>query len=63
VIGRLPGERSCHTLVWAVRDRASRGWRDLTNTPAASRCSKTYHRELFDPPQLEVIDQPVTTAA
>jgi hypothetical protein len=27
VIGRLPGETSCLTLVWAVLDRASRGLR------------------------------------
>ena len=33
VIGRLPGERSCLALVWAVLDRASRGWRGLTMTP------------------------------
>ena len=26
VIGRLPGETSCLNLVWAVMDRASRGW-------------------------------------
>jgi len=26
VIGRLPGESSCLSLVWAVLDRASRGW-------------------------------------
>ena len=26
VIGRLPGETSCLNLVWAVLDRASRGW-------------------------------------
>jgi putative transposase len=32
VIGRLPGETSCLTLVWAVLDRASRGWRGLTMT-------------------------------
>ena len=30
VIGRLPGETSCLTLVWAVLDRASHGWRGLT---------------------------------
>jgi hypothetical protein len=30
VIGRLPGETSCLTLVWAVLDRASRGWRGLS---------------------------------
>lgn len=27
VIGRLPDEASCLNLVWAVLDRASRGWR------------------------------------
>ncbi len=26
VIGRFPGETSCLSLVWAVLDRASRGW-------------------------------------
>jgi putative transposase len=26
VIGRLPGEQSCLSLVWAVLDRASTGW-------------------------------------
>jgi putative transposase len=30
VIGRLPGETSCLTPVWAVLDGASRGWRGLT---------------------------------
>jgi hypothetical protein len=33
VIGRLPGETSCLGLVWAVLDRASRGWRGLTMSP------------------------------
>jgi hypothetical protein len=32
VIGRLPGETSCLNLVWAVLDRASRGWRGLAMT-------------------------------
>jgi hypothetical protein len=32
VIGRLPGETSCLTLVWAVLDSASCGWRGLTMT-------------------------------
>jgi putative transposase len=38
VIGRRPGETSCLTLVWAVLDRASSGWRGLTMTrrPAAA---------------------------
>jgi putative transposase len=41
VIGRLPGETSCLSLVWAVLDRASRGWRGLTMTPKACDCCKT----------------------
>jgi putative transposase len=63
VIGRLPGERSCLTLVWAVLDRASHGWRGLTYTPAATRLLQDLRRELFGQPEREVIDQPVTTAA
>jgi transposase-like protein len=37
VIGRMPGETSCLTLVWAVLDRAAGGWRGLTYTPAITR--------------------------
>ena len=37
VIGRLPGEYSCSSLVWAVLDRASAGWRGFTMTPAGLR--------------------------
>ena len=37
VIGRLPGERSCLSLVWAVLDRAAAGWRGVTVTPADAR--------------------------
>jgi transposase-like protein len=36
VIGRLPGEHSCLSLVWAVLDRASAGWRGLTMTPVGA---------------------------
>jgi putative transposase len=63
VIGRLPGERSCLTLVWAVLDRASKGWRGLTYTPAATRLLQDLRHQLLDPPEREVIDQPVTPAA
>jgi putative transposase len=63
VIGRLPGERSCLTLVWAVLDRASKGWRGLTYTPAATRLLQDLRHQLLDPPEREVIDQPDTTAA
>ena len=37
VIGRLPGERSCLALLWAVLDRASHGWRGISYTPADVR--------------------------
>ncbi|MGO9350289.1 MAG: hypothetical protein ACLP3C_05370 [Mycobacterium sp.] len=37
VIGRLPGEHRCVSLVWAVLDRASAGWRGFTMTPAGLR--------------------------
>jgi putative transposase len=64
VIGRLPGETSCLRLVWAVLDRASRGWRGLTYTPAATRLLQDLCRDLFAAPTSEeVIGEPVTTAA
>ena len=47
VIGRLPGEHSCTSLVWAVLDRASRGF---TMTPAGLRLLHDLRRALFDPP-------------
>jgi putative transposase len=62
VIGRLPGERSCLRLVWAVLDRASRGWRGLTYTPAATRLLQDLRRQLLDPPA-DPTTEAVTTAA
>ena len=50
VIGRLPGETSCLTLVWAVLDRGSRGWRGFTMTPAGLRQLQDLRRTLLDPP-------------
>ncbi|HEY2200150.1 MAG TPA: IS256 family transposase [Mycobacterium sp.] len=50
VIGRLPGESSCLNLVWAVLDRASRGWRGMTMTPAATRVLADLPHQLLDPP-------------
>jgi len=47
VIGRLPGEQSCLSLVWAVSDRASKGWRGLTMTPKALRRLQDLRRELL----------------
>jgi putative transposase len=54
VIGRLPGERSCLSLVWAVLDRASRGWRGVDQRPANVRLLQQLRRVLLDPPPLEL---------
>jgi putative transposase len=51
VIGRLPGETSCLALVWAVLDRASRGWRGLTMTSDGLRLLQDLRRSLLDPPR------------
>jgi transposase-like protein len=67
VIGRLPGERSCLSLVWAVLDRASKGWRGVDMSPRAVRLLQDLRRELFGPPvhteRKEVIEEAVTPAA
>lgn len=64
VIGRLPGESSCLSLVWAVLDRASRGWRGLTMTPKALRLLQDLRRQLLHQPTAEeVIAEAVTVAA
>ena len=51
VIGRLPGETSCLTPVWAVLDRASRGWRGLTMTSDGLRQLQDLRRSLLEPPR------------
>src|SRR5262249_12735549 len=51
VIGRLPGETSCLTLVWAVLDRASGGWRGLTMTSDGLRLLQDLRRSLLGPPR------------
>jgi len=50
VIRRLPGERSCLSLVWAVLDRASTGWRGFTVTPAGLRLLADLRRALHGQP-------------
>ncbi len=47
MIGPLPGERSCLSLVWASLDRTSRGWRGVTMTPATVRQLQELRRELL----------------
>ncbi len=67
VIGRLPGERTCLGVVWAVLDRASRRWRGVVMTPIAVRQLQELRRQLLDaqPAQGAVtrIDDPVVPAA
>ena len=67
VIGRLPGERSCLSLVWAVLDWAGRGWRGVDMSPRAVRLLQDLRRGLFGPPtqteREEVIDEAVVPAA
>jgi putative transposase len=63
VIGWLPSESTCLSLVWAVLDRASRGWRGLTMTPTL-RLLQDLRRQLVHPPITpEVITEAVTAAA
>jgi transposase-like protein len=51
VIGRPPGETSCLTLVWAVLDRASAGWRGLNMTSDGLRLLQDLRRSLLEPPR------------
>jgi transposase-like protein len=52
IIGRFPGETSALSLIWAVLELASRGWRGVTMTPKAVaqieriRRGQTPHAEL-----------------
>jgi putative transposase len=64
VIGRLPGEQSCLSLIWAVLDRQSKGWRGLTMTPKALRHLQDLRRELLrEPRQREEMTEAGVTAA
>jgi transposase-like protein len=68
VIGRLPSETSCMSLVWAVLDRASRGWRGFTATTTATRLLQDLRRQLLDPPtpirrHTAKVQQPAADAA
>ena len=60
----LPAEQSCLSLVWAVLDRASAGWRGVEMTPAVVRRLQNLRRELIEPhgehDDKEVIDESVT---
>ena len=51
VIG-LPAEHSCLSLVWAVLDRASVGWRGIETSVAGIRLLQDLRRQLLGPPEL-----------
>jgi putative transposase len=65
VIGRFPGERSCLSLVWAVLDRASRGWRGVRQSIPSIRLLNEIRRELLQPTPIddETAVETVTPAA
>jgi transposase-like protein len=63
VIGRLPGERTCVALVFAVLDRQRRGWRGMTMTPRALRRLQDLRRELLEEQREPVAEETVTAAA
>ncbi len=63
VIGRFPGEASCLNLVWAVLDRASRGWRGLSTTSHGTRQLQDLRRQLLDPPTTLRRQNPPTAAS
>jgi len=46
-----PRRARCLTLVWAVLDRASRGWRGLTMTADGLRLLQDLRRSLLEPPR------------
>ena len=52
VIGRLPGEHSCLSLVWAVLDLASGGWRGIGTSVAGIRLLQDLRRQLQGTPEL-----------
>lgn len=62
VIGCFPGETSCLSIAWAVLDRASRGWRGLTMTPAGLRQLQDLRHSLLQPPR-QLRPQPTTDSA
>lgn len=63
VIGRLPGERTCVALVFAVLDRQRKGWRGIAMTPRALRRLQDLRRQLFADQREPELANPVTPAA
>lgn len=63
VMGRLPGERSCLSLVWAVLERASAGWRGITYTPADVRMLQRLRRPPLPPDPLQQLEDETQESA
>ena len=71
VIGRLPGERSALSLLFAVLSRAGRGWRGVEMNPRAVRRLQELRREQLGRPtpqeevliEEELIEEAVASAA
>jgi transposase-like protein len=64
VIGRFPGETSALSLLWAVLELASRGWRGVTMTPSAVAQIERLRRTLAagEPPPETDVDEEVIAA-
>jgi transposase-like protein len=62
VIGRLPRERICVALVFAVLDRRRKSWRGMTMTPRALRRLQDLRHEFLGD-QLGVEPDDIITAA
>jgi putative transposase len=64
VIGRFPGETSALSLIWAVLELSSRGWRGVKTTPKTVAEIERLRRELRHPqPPPATLDTEETTAA
>ena len=64
VIGRFPGETSALSLIWAVLELDSRGWRGVTMTPKAVAEIERLRRALAagEPPPETDVDEEVIAA-
>jgi hypothetical protein len=62
-LGRLPGERTCALLVWAVLDRQRRGWHGVTVIPRALRHMQDLRGQLFADDVNDVAELDVSSAA
>lgn len=63
MIGRFPGETSALSLVWAVLELTSRGWRGVTMTPrAVAEIERLRRRQDSEPDRSATESEPDTSA-